>query len=367
MNSMLRQRRRRKPQKGGIEDAVASKPNGVPALRMEDVARLAGVSVMTVSRALRTPPAVAASTLAKVRAALEETGYLPNLVASGLASSRTQVVAAVIPLISQPFAPTLQSMSDVLRRASYQLVLGVSHYDPLQEEALVRAFLSRRVDGIALFAGGHTPQTIAMLEQAGVPLVEMWADSATEFIVDAVSVPQRRGAQDVVRHLLARGRQRIGFIGGSTRHNIRAQARLGGYLDGLAEAGLPHDPAACEEATHFLMEGGAAALARLLERRPQLDAICVASDILAAGVVFEAHRRGLSVPRDLAVAGFDDAEIARSMYPALTTIDMRAEDMGRRAAEMLLERTSQSSRVDLVAMPSRMHDLGYTLIVREST
>jgi LacI family gluconate utilization system Gnt-I transcriptional repressor len=334
---------------------------------MEDVARLAGVSVMTVSRALRTPKAVAPSTLVKVRAALAETGYLPNLVASGLASSRTLVVGAVIPLISQPFAPTLQSMSDVLRRASYQLVVGVSHYDPLQEEALVRAYLSRRVDGIALFAGGHTPQTIAMLEQSGVPLVEMWADTSTDFLVDAVCVAQRLGARDIVRHLLARGRRRIGFIGGSTWCNIRAEARLGGYLDGLAEAGLPHDPAACEQATQFLVEGGAAALARLLERRPDLDAICVASDVLAAGAVFEAHRRGLAVPRDLAVAGFDDAEIARSMYPALTTIDMKAEEMGQRAAEMLLERAGQSSRVNLAAMPARMHDLGHRLIIRESS
>jgi LacI family gluconate utilization system Gnt-I transcriptional repressor len=130
-------------------------------------------------------------------------------VASGLASSRTLVVVAVIPLISQPFAPTLQSMSDVLRRASYHLLLGVSHYDPSQEEALVRAILSRRVDGIALFADGHTPQTITLLEQSGVPLVEMWADPSTGFLVDAVCVPQRQGAHDIVRHLLARGRRRI--------------------------------------------------------------------------------------------------------------------------------------------------------------
>ncbi|HEY4249717.1 MAG TPA: LacI family DNA-binding transcriptional regulator [Roseomonas sp.] len=345
-------------------DALVAAP---AALRMEDVARLAGVSVMTVSRALRAPATVAQPTLARVRAALQETGYLPNLVASGLASSRTQVVAAIIPLISQPFAPTLQGMTDVLRGAAYQLVLGVSHYDPRQEEALVRAFLSRRVDGIALFAGGHTAATAAMLRQAGVPLVEMWADPATEVLVDAVSVPQRLGARDAVRHLVARGRRRIGFIGGSTLHNIRQQSRLRGYLDGLAEAGLPEDVAAREETDGFLMEAGAAALARLLERRPGLDAVCVSSDILAAGVVFEAHRRGLAVPRDLAVTGFDDAEIARAMFPSLTTVDMKAEAMGRQAAAMLLDRARQGGRVDLAAMPARRCDLGHALILRESS
>src|SRR3712207_1653270 len=106
-------------------------------------------------------------------------------------------------------------MSDVLRAAAYQLVLGVSHYDPLQEEALVRAFLARRVDGIAVFAGGHTRQTVALLEQSGVPLVEMWADPSTQFTVDSVCVPQRLGAREAVRHLVSRGRQSIGYIGGS--------------------------------------------------------------------------------------------------------------------------------------------------------
>jgi LacI family gluconate utilization system Gnt-I transcriptional repressor len=364
---MLRQRRPRNPEGKKLEDVAGDQTSGSQELRMEDVARLAGVSVMTVSRALRTPAEVAPPTLARVQAALEQTGYLPNLVASGLASSRTRVVAAVIPLISQPFAPTLQSMSDVLRAASYQLVLGVSHYDPLQEEALVRAFLSRRVDGIALFAGGHTRQTVALVKQSRVPLVEMWADASTKIIVDSVCVPQRLGAREIVRHLVSRGRRRLGFIGGSTRHNIRAQARLRGYLDGLKEAGLPHDAAAYEESAQFLMEAGAAALARLLERRPNLDAVCVASDVLAAGAVFEAHRRGLSVPHDLSITGFDNAEIGGSMYPALTTIDMKGEEMGRRAAEMLLERTRHSTRVNLTAMPSRKCDLGYDLIVREST
>lgn len=365
---MVRQRRRRNAD-GGTTPAAGAETlaAGSAAPRMEDVARLAGVSMMTVSRALRAPGTVSAPMLAKVRAALRETGYLPNLVASSLASSRTQVVAAVIPLISQPFAPTLQGMTDVLRTAAYQLVLGVTHYDPLQEEALVRAFLSRRVDGIALFAGGHTEETVAMVRQSGVPLVEMWADPSTEALVDTVCVPQRLGARDAVRHLLARGCRRIGFIGGSTANNIRQQARLRGYLDGLGEAGLPDDPTVREVAGCFLMEAGAEALARLLARRPDLDAVCVASDILAAGVVFEAHRRGLVVPDDLAVTGFDDAEIARAMYPSLTTIDMKAEEMGRQAAAMLLDRARHGTRVDLAAMPSRRCDLGHRLILRESS
>jgi LacI family gluconate utilization system Gnt-I transcriptional repressor len=334
---------------------------------MEDVARLANVSLMTVSRALRTPQAVAPTTLARVQAALKTTGYLPNLVASGLASSRTRVVAAVIPVISQAFAPTLQSMSDVLRSASYQLVLGVSHYDTRREEELVRAFLSRRVDGIALLAGGHTRHTIAMLRDSRAPLVETWADVSTKALVDLVCAPQRLGTKEAVRHLVSRGRRRIGFIGGSTRHNIRAQARMRGYLDGLEEAGLPRDTGAYEESPEFLMKLGAAALARLLNRRPKLDAVCIASDVLAAGAVFEAHRRGLAVPGDLSVTGFDNSEISSSIYPALTTIDMKAEQIGRLAAEMLLQRMHHGNRVDIVAMPPRKFDLGCELIIRESS
>jgi LacI family gluconate utilization system Gnt-I transcriptional repressor len=336
-------------------------------LRMEDVARVANVSVMTVSRALRTPKAVSPVTLAKVKAAVEEMGYIPNMIASGLVSAKTSVVAAVIPLITEPFAPTLQSMSDVLAASSFQLVLGFSHYDTDREEALVRAFLSRRVDGIALFAGGHTRQTAAMVKQAGVPVVETWADTTTESLMDIVSVPQRRGTHEMVRHLVARGRRKIGFIGGSRKDNIRAQARLRGFRDGLREAGMKFDPTAYEESDRFLVAGGSAAFAKLLARRPDIDAICTSSDILASGVIFEAMRRGLRVPDDLAVTGFDDAEIARSMYPSITSVDMQAGEMGRLAATMLLERVNQGDRSNSALLPARRHDLGHRLIVREST
>lgn len=335
---------------------------------MVDIARIAGVSAMTVSRALRHPERVSSHALEAIRQAIAATGYVPNPLAQGLASNRTSTIAAIIPIISQPFATALHTMSDSLRTHGYQLLLGVTHYDLKQEENVVRSLLMRHVDGIALFFGGHSRRTREMLAESAVPSVEMWGEtSRAKPMVDLVGFRQRSAARDAVTHLVERGRRRIAFIGGPLKHNQRARMRRRGFIDGLELHGMEVHPERFEEANGFVMDEGARAFQRLVERAPSIDAICVTSDLLAIGAVAECHRREIAIPSDIAIVGFDNSEIAQWIYPSLTSVDVSMEDMGRQSAELLVSRLAADSRVNLALMPPRVVDLDYRIVQRDST
>lgn len=327
---------------------------------LADIARRAGVSSMTVSRALNRPETLAGKTRARVLRAIEELGYVPNRLARSLATQRTSAVAAIIPVLNQVFAPTIEGMTRVLAAEGLDLILGISNYSARTEEDLVRAFLARRVDGIALVGASHTEATRTLLAQTTAPVVQMWT-IPDEPLADVVGFSHWKGSQMMARYLWQTGRRRIGYIGGPTAGNDRTAARLRGFLDHMAEVGAPVPPDRIEEARVFLIEEGARCFERLIARCPDLDAVYAASDVLAAGVVFAATRRGIRVPQDLAVAGFDDAEIARSMIPTLTTVRIDAERIGARAATVLVERIG--GRDDEPAV----EELPVDLILREST
>lgn len=327
---------------------------------LADIARLAGVSAMTVSRALNRPETLAAKTRARVQRAIDELGYVPNRLARSLVTHRTSAVAAIIPVLNQVFAPTLEGMTRVLTSRGLDLILGISNYDAATEEDLVRAFLARRVDGIALVGASHTQATRTLLGQTTIPVVQMWAIPEAP-LADVVGISHWKGSHAMARYLWQSGRRRIGYIGGAIAGNDRTTARLRGFLDAMEEAGAPVPPVRIEEARVFLIEEGARAFSRLIARCPDLDAVFAASDVLAAGVAFEATRRGLRVPADLAVAGFDDAEIARAMIPSLTTVRIDTDAIGARAASIIVE------RLDGRNGPHTTEELPVDLIVREST
>lgn len=344
-------RRTDKPLKNG---------RGYGRATLGDVARLAGVSPITVSRALRSPEQVAEATRTRIAASVAELGYLPNLVAGSLASRRTRTVAAVIPTLGNSiFTEVLQGMMSVLRPAGYSLIVGDSRYSLTEELELVQTFLSRQVDALMLTGALHDPHLAELLAAQPVPVVETW--SLPEAGLDmCVGFSNFMAARAMTRALLEHGYRKIGFVSAPTDQNERAAERLAGYRAALGEVGRTVHPGLILERTFGLSEG-ARALATLKERHPDLDAVFFANDTLAAGALLECARRGWAVPGRVAVAGFDDLEIAAQMVPQLSTVRVFRREMGVHAAELLLKRLAGE------AVASPYMDLGFELILREST
>jgi LacI family gluconate utilization system Gnt-I transcriptional repressor len=331
---------------------------------MTDVADAAGVSLVTVSRAINTPDKVAQETLAVVRAAVARLGYVPNLTAGSLASSRSRIVAAIVPTISnQVFSETIEALTRTLAERGHQLLLGQSAYRAGDEEALVEAFLGRRVDGLVLTGCGQSAALRARLRRAGVPVVQTWdlaegPGGAAAAVLDmAVGFSNAAAGRAAARPLIERGCRALGFVGAD---EDRSRQRLEGYRAQAAAAGLGEVPADLMRPP-VQVDQAAQQLAQLLARRADLDAVFCSNDLLASGVLFECHRRGIEVPRRLAVMGFGDLPIARAAAPPLSTVRVRCAEMGERAGQMLLARLAGQD-------PGARHvDIGFEVVARGST
>jgi LacI family gluconate utilization system Gnt-I transcriptional repressor len=313
---------------------------------------------MTVVRVLREPGKVAAATRSRVEAVLEETGYTPDLVARGLASSRSSLVGAIVPVLTNSLiADIMQGLAAALLPAGYHLLLGASGFSADEEEVLVRAFLSRRIDALYLQGVTHTAGTVRMLARAGIPVVE--GGNLTRTPIDmVVGFGNVEAAREVTRYLLARYWP-VGYIGAHPADNDRARDRREGYERALRSARRRPDPTLCVETT-LDIDAGARAMAQLLERRPDVRAVFCSADALAVGAQCECQRRGLAIPGEIAIAGFDDMPIAGQLVPALTTLRVPREIIGRRAGELILARLA-GRRVR-----SRIVDTGYELVPRAS-
>ncbi|CAN5775156.1 LacI family DNA-binding transcriptional regulator [soil metagenome] len=330
------------------------------AVRLDDVARIAGVSAITISRTLNNPVTVAEATRKAVWTAIEATGYIPNRLAGGLASNRTRTVGVIVPtIVNSIFADKVQGMTDVLEAEGYHLLLANSGYSLEREAELVLTLLAQRADGLVLTGVTHDERTRKLIARAGVPVVETWNLCADPLDM-LVGFSNEAASFAMVAHLAACGYREIGFVCAPVLYNDRAAARLDGYLRAVRDLGLAVDPGLQREA-FFSLANGAAALADLIAAHPGLDAVFFANDILAAGGAFEAMRRGLAVPRDLGIAGFDDVDLAEAMLPALTTVRIPRYEIGALAAELLLERIGGREAVEPV------RDLGFEIVVRDST
>ena len=327
--------------------------------RLQDVAAKAGVSAMTVVRVLREPSKVAARTRERVERVILETGYVPDLVARGLASNRSGLVAAVIPVLTNSLiAEIMQGLADAIAPQGYHLLLGASGFSAAGEESLVRAFLSRRIDGLYLTGAQHTPETARLVERAGIPVVE--GGNLTRAPLDmVVGYSNVEAARTMTRFLVDRGYGTVAYIGAHAADNDRARDRRRGYEAALRAAKRKVDPALCVE-TALDIESGARALRDLLDRRGDIDAVFCSADAIAVGALHECHRRGLAVPGRLAVAGFDDIPIAEHVAPELTTIRIPRYAIGQHAGEMIVRRLL-GRRV-----ARRVVDTGFELVVRAS-
>ncbi|MDR3439526.1 LacI family DNA-binding transcriptional regulator [Telmatospirillum sp.] len=321
------------------------------------MAELAGVSSMTVSRVLNRPETVAPETVETVRKAIARTGYVPNLLAGALATTRTKLVAAIVPTISGSiFAACIQSLTDRLEVAGYQMLLGLSGYPAAREEGLLNAILSRRPDALFLTGTTHSAQSRRRLRGAKIPIVETW-DLSAKPIDMAVGFSHQRVGRDAAQFLFKKGYRRFAAIGAEDE---RAKIRWKSYLAALTELGVD-DVASITTPAPTNLWMGRDGLSKLIADGFTHGAVFCSSDALAHGVLVEAQARGLSVPGDIAVIGFGDLDFAAFTVPALTTVRIDRFAVGRLAAEAILSRLAGEPVAEKVI------DVGFQIIEREST
>ncbi|MFE7550198.1 LacI family DNA-binding transcriptional regulator [Streptomyces gardneri] len=332
---------------------------------MEEVAARAGVGRGTVSRVINGSPKVSEQAKAAVEQAVAELGYVPNRAARALAGSRTDAVALVIPetearLFAEPyFLDIIRGVSAELAEADKQLLLTLIRSD--QERQRFEQYLAaQRVDGVLLVSVHGDDPLPDQVRALGLPAVLNGRRSEDER-VSFVDSDNTGAGRTAVAHLAARGRRSVATITGPLDMYV-ARCRLDGYREGLTEAGLAPDDALVANGD-FTEEGGRRAMRELLDRRPGLDAVFAASDVMAAGARAVLRESGRRVPEDVALVGVDDSAVARHMDPPLTSVRQPIEEMGRTMARLLLQEIAAPGEPD--EQPRRM--LPTELVVRASS
>jgi LacI family gluconate utilization system Gnt-I transcriptional repressor len=330
---------------------------GAP-VKITDVAIAAGVAPMTVSRVINTPDRVSADTAARVRAAIERLGYVPNLIAGGLSSRRSRMVAAIVPTIAHPmFAGLVDAFTDAMRQAGYQVMLSLSGYADNDADSLLRALLGRRPDALLVTGATHSPVARQMLIEAHVPIVEIW-DVSPDPIDMLVGFDHAEVGAAVAAFFQARGHDRFFAI---SADDPRALIRTQGFLDAARRAGGTVVDNVVLSAPSNIM-AGRQALRDCLPRLDARTALFCTSDLLAFGAITEARSHGIAVPDQLSVCGFGNFELSAAAEPSFTTVNVEGSEAGSLAAGFLLRR--------LAGEPARPEDrvhVTFRIVERGST
>jgi LacI family gluconate utilization system Gnt-I transcriptional repressor len=339
---------------GGSSPRRARRSSGGITLR--ELAKMVGVTKVTISRALNTPERVSPETLKRVQDAVRKTGYIPNLVAGSLASNRSRLIVALLPAVSgSVFQETTEAMTTALADAGYQLLIGQSGYDESREDALLDAVIGHRPAGIVLTGVMHTQVARRRLRAADIPVVETW-DLTSSPIDMLVGFSHRQVGVAAAQYLHSRGARHPAVI---TPNDRRAQTRSSAFADAMKAAGVGDVPVySISSPAH--MGDGRDALARVLREHPRADAVYCGADSLALGVLIEARSRGIAVPDRLRVLGYGDTSFAKYTDPALTTMRIDGTRIGKLAASMLIE------RIEGRAVEQPIVDVGFQLIERAS-
>ena len=303
-------------------------------LTLRDVSDAAGVSEMTVSRVLRNRGDVSPATREKVLTAARSLGYVPNKIAGGLASQRVNLVAVVIPSLSNlVFPDVLGGVSAELEDTGLQPVVGVTNYAPAREEAVLYDMLSWRPSGVILAGLEHSAASRAMLANARIPIVEIM-DVDGDPIDTAVGISHDRAGREMAAEILRAGYRRIGFIGTHMPEDHRARKRLAGFEEGLAEAGVPLEAREYYQGGSSLLKGRELT-ERILTRAPDLDFLYFSNDMIGAGGLLYCLDKGYDIPNRIGLAGFNGVDLLDGLPVRLATTDARRVDIGRRAARLV--------------------------------
>jgi len=312
-----------------------SEPDGAAGrVTIGHVARLAGVSSTTVSHVLSGKRPVSAATRRRVLGAVGELGYRPNSVARSLRTRRSQMIAVIVPDITNPFYGVVtRGVADTLDEAGYRSYVCNTDGSSDRERDFIEDALDRGVDGIVMSWLNVELAEIELIQRARKPLV-LLSDGEEIAGVDQVTVDDGAGAQAATQHLIARGARRIAIITGPSG---TSRERVKGYVDALAAAGIEHDPALTREGG-WLRDGGRDAMFSLMALEPRPDAVFCANDLMAIGAMDAARALGLRIPDEIALAGFDDIEAAALLTPPLTTVINPAYEIGEAAGRLILDR-----------------------------
>ncbi len=326
---------------------------------LNDVALAAEVSPITVSRALRGERSVAPELVERVKQAAARLGYVPDPAARALASQRSAQVPVLVPLLSNAlFVDVLEAVQNTLQPHGFQTLIGVTHYDPAQEEQLLRSYLPHRPAGILVTGFDRTEGARQLLADSGVPCVHLMELTQAKGVY-CVGFSQLEAGHAITTHLLQQGRRRIGFI--AAQLDPRTLQRAEGYRRALREQGLYDAQLELLSAQPSSMALGGELLTRLLHDHPDCDAVFFCNDDLAQGGLLLALRMGISVPGRIAVAGFNDLAGSDQMVPPLTSVRTPRSAMGHAGAQMLLDlmrgKTPTGNSIDL----------GFELCVRGSS
>ncbi|QKM64941.1 GntR family transcriptional regulator [Polynucleobacter tropicus] len=341
-----------------MSDSETSKRTrrGSGAITLHDVARLAGVSPITASRAINKPEQVSPELLKRVEDAVARTGYVPNRMAGGLASSRSKLIAAVVPsTVISVFNETIEALNNTLFDSGYQLMLGQSDYSSEREELLLDSVIGRRPDGIFLAGVMQPGKGRTRLMASGIPVVETWDLTPTPIDM-LIGFSHKDIGLAVANYLIQKGKKHLAVIRAGDE---RADRRTVAYQEAIAQAGLP-PPFVVNVGGERSIHSGRAAMAKILADAPKTDAVFCSSDLLALGALTEARHQNIEVPNQMAVMGFGDVPFVADMLPALTTVRINGGKIGQLAAQYLMDRAEGKTVSEPIV------DVGFSIIERDT-
>jgi LacI family transcriptional regulator, gluconate utilization system Gnt-I transcriptional repressor len=326
-----------------------------------DVAHRAGVSPITVSRAFRRPEMVTVGLRAQVDEAVRELGYVPNHLASALASTSTRIVGVIVPsLTNGVFDEYLSAIQVVFESAGIQALVSNVCYSAIEEEKAIQTLLGYRPEAMIVAGIDQTPRSREMLRAARIPVVQTM-EIADEPIDMNVGLSHEKAGYVATRYLQDLGYHRIGHI--TAAGDPRSWRRHTGYARAMAELNVATDHLVTKTARPSSTQQGSSLFVDLLRNAPDVEAVFCCNDDLALGVLFECHRRGIRVPEDLSVMGFNDLEYSAGAFPSLSSVATRRGEIGARAAQMVTDRIRGSGS----HTATRSLDVGFRINVRRST
>lgn len=328
-------------------------------ITLNDVARDSGVSAITVSRALNTPEKVSDQVRLRVEAAVKQLGYIPNRAAKSLATNSTNTIAVVIPSISNTvFSNVIKGIYDACAPQNYEILFANTYYSIQKEETLLAKMLTQHPDGIIITGLDISEHSAALLKNANIPIVQIMETGHLPALDMCVGISHYDAGRKMATYLLSKGYKRIGFIG--AQMDFRTQRRMNGFLAQLSSDGIDSEPYILTTAEPSTVRLGGQLIADLLTEHPEIDAVFCNNDDIAYGAIYECQRRRLRIPEQIAIAGFNDLDASAYINPSLTTIKTPLYEIGKTAAEMLIQRLMKRP-IDEACV-----DLGTVLQIRDS-
>jgi len=331
---------------------------------MEDVAQAAGVSRMTVSRALRNNGSVTEKTRERILVAVEKMNYVPDQMAGSLSTKRSGFIATLVPSINNVhYGKMVQTLTEQLESTGLQLLLGHTDYSALREESLVESLLRRRPEAIVLPFDGHSKKTTTLLKNAQIPVIQLWEIPAKP-IGYTIGFSNEQVAHNMTEELIGLGYRNIAFLCETNDEWTRGSARRAGFKRAMESAGLSGHRMIRFGAPPMSIKDGYFVGKRLSEYYNDIDCVFCVSDAPAYGVISSLKEQGVNVPDDIGVAGFGDFEVSRYSDPTITTVQFDASEVGRLTADLIIKLLD--SEVSVKKLPKRM-EISVSNSLRQST